>query len=566
MPDVDVPRQRPVPLSLAQQAALLPERLRRSDTGDGPPVTPNLFSAMEITGELDPGALDRSAVALLDAQEILRSVFPDDRRMPYQTVLSTPDSVVEVIEGITGDVELFAALVADAEHRFDLVRQRPIRLRLYRLPARAVLSVTVHQVAADDQALDLLVTGLFAGYGGEPVAASGHYRDFAAAQVRGLSAAAADPAIAFWTEQLADAPEPVPVAAVGAGGGISRRTLTLSSDTVAALAGDAEPSAALLALAAAALRDAGLGDDVVIGLIDPARTPESAGVIGNFANRLAIRVDLADRTAGQLIDATAHVLSRARAHAGPRIEHLTHLTGGGPLFQAQLQVRSAGPLVLDFEAGAAREIARQVARPHDVDIVFDVVPASGGAVTIEITFPRQFAGRPEIEHFADGFAARAGAWAADPGTGIGDADDSMPLFASAEFEFGMLTSGLGGPPSTAAETTVAEAIRTVLALTDDDEIGRDDTFFSLGGDSIAALRLATLLGEQGFALDVKTVFSAPAIHELARQLDAAPPTAAIAPVPAIEPMGASGLDAATLAALGNRFSAAKFGTATSSAE
>lgn len=556
---------RAVPLSLSQQAALLPERLHGPAGRGGSPV-PNLFVAVEITGALDPVALERAAAALLAEHEILRSVFPDDRRLPYQKPLPVPESVLEIVPGTTEEAALVAALAGDAGHRFDPVRRIPLRMRLYRLARRDVLTVAAHPVAADNRALDLIVAGLFARCTGENVEVAGQYRDFAAAQLRHLAATATDdPALAYWTERLSGAPERTPVITVGAGGGLAHRTVELPAETVAALTVPGAPSAPLLALAAAALRGAGLGDDIVVGLADPARTAESAEVIGNFTNYLAIRLDAASGTARDSIDRAAAAVAAANEYPGPRIERLTHLLRGhavpaeGGLFQAQVQIRAEGALALEGHGLSVREIGRQVARPYGVDIVFDIVPAADGSAAVHIVFPPQLAGRPEIDGFAAGFAQRAAAWAADPGTPIGVDDAAPALFAAATAGFVFMTSGLGGPPQSDAERVIAAAIRTVLDLDEEDEIGREDTFFSLGGDSIAALRMVTDLAEQGYALDVQTVFGHPAVHDLAQQLEREETRsgagAEAEQAPAVAPMGASGLDAATLSALGKKFGA-----------
>ncbi|MGW5385165.1 condensation domain-containing protein [Nocardia sp. NPDC003963] len=554
---------RALPLSLSQQAALLPERSPGPAGPAGSPV-PNLFLAVEITGGLDPAALDRAARALLAEHEILRSVFPDDRRMPYQKPLPTPESVLEIGPETADEAALVAALAGDAGHRFDPVRRIPLRLRLYRQADRDVLTLAVHPVAADNRALDLIVTGLFAHYTGESAPAAGQYREHAAAQLRHLAATAADdPALAYWSDRLAAAPERTPVITVGAGGGLPHRTVALPAATISAAVPGTE-SAPILALAAAALRDAGLGDDIVIGLADPARTAETARVIGNFTNYLAIRLDTTGPAAREVIDRAAAAVAAAREHAGPRIERLAHLLRGhavpaaGGLFQALVQIRPGGPLALEGHGLSVREIGRQVARPHGVDIVFDIVPAAD-STAVHIVFPPQLAGRPEIDAFAAGFAKRAAAWAADPGAPAG-ADDAAPaLFAAAATGFVFMTSGLGGPPQSEAEQVIATAIRTVLDLDEDDEVGREDTFFSLGGDSIAALRMVTDLAEQGYTLDVQTVFGHPAVHDLARQLEQDETGAGAGPAadraPAVSPMGASGLDAATLSALGKKFGA-----------
>lgn len=124
------PAERGLPLSPAQQAALLPERLART-------AAANVYVALEIPAGLADGVAVRAA-EVTAAHDLLRAVYPDDRRVPYQRVESAPPTVAEIVE-IAGTA-LPAALLADAGHAFDLAREFPIRIRLYRLADHAVLS------------------------------------------------------------------------------------------------------------------------------------------------------------------------------------------------------------------------------------------------------------------------------------------------------------------------------------------------------------------------------------------------------------------------------------------
>ncbi|MCM6776029.1 condensation domain-containing protein [Nocardia sp. CDC159] len=537
---------RGIPLSLSQQAALLPERMRRT-----PAV--NLFVALEIVGGLDAERLDRAAGAVLARHEILRTVYPDDRRIPYQRTVDAPDSVLESVE--TADLD--GDLRADAGHRFDLVRELPLRMRLYRLPDRDVLTLAVHPVAADDRSLELLLAELFATYGGETVPAAQQYRTFAAAQLKALAAdASADPDLAYWLRQLTELPERATVAAADAlaeSAPSAPRSFQIPSDVLGALAAEAEP--VVVAVLARALSEAGLGEEVAIGITAAGRAPGAEAALGNFANYLVLRTRPADeRTPRELIADTTRLVAEARSHAGARIERLTHELRGaaavatGAPFQALVTVRP----VLSVAGRTVRELARRVARPHGVDIVVDI--SGEDAATVRVDFSDALAGRPEGEEFASLLQRLCANWAAAPDLSLAQQADAVAphLFEREDPEqFG--ATGLGGPPRTDAERALAAAIRQILELDEDDPVGRADTFFSLGGDSIGALKLVTLLAEQGYALDVQKVFEYPAIHELAEQLSAAEPAAAQPAAPEVAPMSASGLDPAALAALGRKF-------------
>lgn len=546
---------RAVPLAPAQQAALLPERLRRIPAA-------NLLLAFEITGAIADDAVERAAAAVLTEHEILRTVFPDDRRVPYQRTADLPGPVVRV--AALEPAALDAALAEDAAHAFDLVRDIPVRISLHRTADRAVLTLVAHPVAADDVTLDLLAEALLAELGaaspagtaapGTTTAADGSravpFRSLVPQLVKGMAVdPATDTDAAYWLSRLADLPDRATVAEPGAEP--TRTSFRLAPEALADLTAGRDPVAAFAALLAHALADAGLGADPAVGVLDPARDDTTAATLGTLANYLVLRGLTGADAPRQAVRTADELLTEARAHAATRIEFLTHrlrgaaAVSGGALFQAALVLREGEPIRYRGASWEATEIARHTARPHGVDLLVSVRLDGDGALVV-LDAPAAPAGLPA---FTAHLERRALAWT----DGRDEAGDTA-LFRAPVTGPDALGPGLGGPPETDAERTVAAAIRTVLDLDEDDEVGRDDTFFSLGGDSIAALRLVTVLAEDGYALDVQTVFGFPAVRELAEQLRAAAPEPASRPR-AAAPLSASGLDPAVLAALG-----AKFGT------
>lgn len=536
---------RGIPLSPAQQAALLPERLR------GVAAT-NLSLALEITGDLEPAALDRAAVAAVSRHEILRTVYPDDRRIPYQRVVDAPEMVVETVE--TAASELDAALRSDAAHRIDPVRELPIRIRLHRTPDRDVLSLTAHPVAADDRSLELLAAELLGETTTEQVT---QYRGYAMAQMKSLVAdAAADPDLGYWLDRLADLPERATLAVAGNPGAESdpaaAATATRTLRIPAAAFGDRDAELSVVAALAAVLGAAGLGDDVPVAIVDAGRSEAHAdSALGTYANHLVLRIDTGSApTARALLEQVTELSVAARAHAAARIERITHQLRGAVAVAAGAPFQALVTLRTEVIGANAREIARRVARPHGVDIVADVV-TGGEEVTVTVEFPAALAGRAEIDALASGLER----WLlnlAEPETTLPDGELPTVFERTAAYPGG---TGLGGQPSTDAERLIADTIREVLELDADDEVGRADTFFSLGGDSIAALRMVTLLGERGYVLDVQKVFEFPAVHEMAAQLTEAAAAPAAEQSAPVAPMSASGLDSAALAALGKKFAA-----------
>jgi mycobactin peptide synthetase MbtE len=78
------------------------------------------------------------------------------------------------------------------------------------------------------------------------------------------------------------------------------------------------------------------------------------------------------------------------------------------------------------------------------------------------------------------------------------------------------TTGASEPARTDTERAVATAMEQLLGVT---EIGRDDDFFALGGDSILSVQLAARMRAAGLTVEPRTIFSHPTVATLAAAID-----------------------------------------------
>jgi aryl carrier-like protein len=101
--------------------------------------------------------------------------------------------------------------------------------------------------------------------------------------------------------------------------------------------------------------------------------------------------------------------------------------------------------------------------------------------------------------------------------------ESLPLTPNGKLERRGLPqpeeAGAGGKyeaPEGEIETTLAGIWAEVLQL---EQVGRRDNFFALGGHSLLALRLIERMRSEGLQTDVRTLFIAPTLAEMAEGME-----------------------------------------------
>jgi mycobactin peptide synthetase MbtE len=117
------------------------------------------------------------------------------------------------------------------------------------------------------------------------------------------------------------------------------------------------------------------------------------------------------------------------------------------------------------------------------------------------------------------------------------------------------TTGQAEPSRTDTERALAAVFADLLSTP---EVGRFDDFFALGGDSILSVQLAARARSVGLAVNPRMVFENPTVEQLAAAVDAlgglSPDDVDAASETTFEPMSTSGLSAADLAVVTQRWS------------
>ncbi|HEX7180735.1 MAG TPA: amino acid adenylation domain-containing protein [Thermoanaerobaculia bacterium] len=311
-PILPVPRDRELPLSFAQQRLWFLQQLEPGSTAYNTPF------ALRLRGPADAAALEWTFEQVIQRHETLRTTFTLSGGQPVQTIAPpgpVPLPVVDLasLPPPARGVEALRLAAEEAKTPFDLSRLPVVRHRLLRLsPQEHVLLFTIHHVSGDGWSMEVLTREIVELYNARaegrvpslpdlPV----QYADFAVWQREWLQGEALDAQIAYWRNQLAGAPallelptdRPRPPMQ-------TERSGRVSLDLSPALSGAAEelgkkegatPFMTLLAAYTVLLHRLTSQGTIVVGTPMAGRNRrEIEGLIGFFANNLALRTDLED--------------------------------------------------------------------------------------------------------------------------------------------------------------------------------------------------------------------------------------------------------------------------------
>ncbi len=289
----------------------------------------NVPHGYRLTGELDPAALRRALAALIARHESLRTTFREVAGEARQIIAQDAGAELPVLDLSDSSGEREALELAlqdatgDARVPFDLKRGPLLRARLYRLAeCQHLLYLNVHHITFDGWSQDILIREILALYRGFArrgtnaglSAAAGapplgelpiQYLDFALWQREHLSGERLKGQVEYWRQiastPVLDLPTDRPHPAVRTHEGTTA-PVALSPELTRTLEklSRAEGATLFMTLLAAwrtLLYRYTAQPDFAIGTLIANRTrPELEGLIGFFANTLALRLDLSTVT------------------------------------------------------------------------------------------------------------------------------------------------------------------------------------------------------------------------------------------------------------------------------
>ncbi|MEU4445610.1 amino acid adenylation domain-containing protein [Actinosynnema sp. NPDC050801] len=534
-----VPRDRPLPLSFAQQRLWFFDRLL-----PGSPVY-NVPYAVRLRGVVDVVALEGAVGEMVARHEVLRSRIVVVGGEPVQVPVvgvSVPVRVVDVSGG--SGVEGRARVVVEEEalRPFDLGVVPLVRVVLVRLSlVDHVLVVVMHHVVSDGWSRGVVVGELGELYS---AAVSGRvavlpplpvqYADFALWQRTWMTGDVLRAELDHWRAALAGAPtvlelpadRPRPQRPSYSGGLAELRVPPELTDRLRTLGRERGASLFMTLLAGFQYllsRWAGV-DDVMVGVPVAGRVrPELERLVGFFVNTLAVRADCSGPLSftdllGRVRRSTLAAYAHQDLPFDELVAELSPVREGNrnPLVQVEFQLLEAGGRQWRLTGLEASSYGSRTPTTR-FDLECDLIERDGG-LTGGITFSRDLFDQDRVDAWAREYERFLAAVAVDPDRPLSDlvaVAGARGIAARAE------PIPPAGPvrfvePATAAQRVLAEVWREVLGV---EKIGVHDNFFDVGGRSLLAIKMVTRVRQRlGVEIPLEVFFDRPTIAELAAEV------------------------------------------------
>ncbi|MEO5875280.1 MAG: condensation domain-containing protein, partial [Streptosporangiaceae bacterium] len=493
-------------------------------------------SYLDLAGPLDTGRMREAVAALLRRHANLRAGFWfEDLDEPVQFVPADLDVPLEIVED-----DPDAVLVRDWSAPFDVVAPPLIRFTLVpRGPDRHRLVITAHHLLLDGWSMPVLVRELFGFYDGTPPPPTRPFRDY----LLWLHSRDLDKAAEAWREALRDLPAPALLAPGVKGAAVLTE---LAVDLPAGLAGRLAATAGRVGVTANTVVQTvwglvvgaltGAGDtalsDTVFGAVVSGRPADLDGVedmVGLFVNTVPVRVrTAAAETFGALARRVQDEQMRLLDHHHLGLADIQRLAGAGTLFDTLLAFENYQGDPSSLTAGGLTVTGLGARDATHFPLGLTVQP---GQDTLDLTLNH----RPDL--FDGPAAARIATRLADLLTRFADAPElplpALPPLGSPRPATAPVSTLVADyrEPAEGAERLIAGLFAEALGLS---EVGADDDFFALGGDSIVSITLVGQARAAGLALTARQIFEHRTVAALAVVVTQTAPTAPTAPAAAAD--------------------------------
>ncbi|PKM14866.1 MAG: non-ribosomal peptide synthetase [Gammaproteobacteria bacterium HGW-Gammaproteobacteria-2] len=561
--------QRQAPLSMMQ------ERLRLLEAFNPGQLSYNIPSAHRLSGALDLGALDRAFRQLAQRQSVLRTSLGEVAGEPVQIIHDSVEFGLLAVEDLRSlpreerERTLGRRMRAMVEQPFDnLVTAPLLRARLFRMANdEHVLFFMAHHFIWDGWSFDLLyldIAELYAALVEQrparlpelPVS----YGDFSAWHREFLSGPEYAQQLAFWREQLGRR-----AAESGAPQALAtdmprRRGMSGRSDSLAVcvplekvnrlntLSRSLDVTLFVTLLSAYFITLSGVSGqrDIIIGTPVRGRNQaEVEGLMGYFTNLLPLRVDVDGAASfAQIAQAVKNTLLDSLAHPDILLEDLSrelnlHGDGGGVLYHALFSFQDIRQRVVHW--GNLRHERVEVFQPgatEDLGLWF-VLHENG--LNGGLIFNADIFHNDTARLLLDRYLRVLDALSADPAQLVaqlmrfddghaqllGSSQPAAPIDASLmatakQGDAAPVAERFSGPAIDPRTTYLIDVWSDVLGGV---EVGLDDNFFDLGGNSMHAAQMAERVArDTGFRIKLLRLASQ-SVSQIAKDLPGGEKTA-----------------------------------------
>ncbi|MFK3982285.1 amino acid adenylation domain-containing protein [Micromonospora sp. NPDC050397] len=412
----------------------------------------NIAWSVRLDGDLRVDALRAALDWLVGRHEVLRTTFTSVDGEPAQVVgpaSTVPLPVTDLCGAAPARVD--ELLDADGRAPFDLATGPLLRVRLIRLtPTEHLLVLVVHHIVADGWSFDTLFGELAYGYRTAVTGAAPdlppppiQYADFAVWQREQAQRSAFADDLAHWQAALAGAPtlldlpadRPRPAEQSPAGGLVTFPVPEELTVGIRRLARDADTTefAVLLAGFQSLLhRLSGQPDLLVAVPVSGRSRPETRGVVGFFANTLALRGRFEPSTTfGELLGAARSSAIDAQSRQDVPFEELVDLLAPqrslahSPLVQVMFAVEETPAPVESAGLWIAPELRENGTVKFDLTLTVEQRP---DGLRGRLTYRTALFDRDRIDRVAHAYLALLGAAVLRPATPVVE----LPLLGPAE--------------------------------------------------------------------------------------------------------------------------------------
>ncbi|QDE89539.1 hypothetical protein BHS06_11525 [Myxococcus xanthus] len=529
------------PISPAQQRMLV---LADDDALQMSYSVPVVF---ELAGELDVARLEAALNAVAKRHGSLRTHFVWTESRVTQAI--DPDCTLPVRRQRLAATDDLSGALRALRTRFDLSRAPLLAVTLVDAAGRGqYLFFEFHHVIVDETSLGIFFRELQLAYSGSELgpAPSMRYVDYAAWQREQQGAPPYAAKLAYWKGKLSGArlgPTELPFEAGADGsetGGGDQHVIVVDRGLANALRDLCRRQELTLFMLFAGtfavhLHQLTGQDEVVIGSpISERLRPETHGVIGLFLNTLPLHYRFDDRVAiGPFLQNVKKELLRDMANADAQLEDILRglavrrTVDNRSVFNVMVATIEDGVETLRLGDATARSIDI-----HNGTSKFDLlleVRASDGELRLVFEYARERLRASTVEALGQGFVALLQRIVASPDATLASLG-ALGVDAPWRNDRPLVDGGRDArvvpvddaPPRRGPNDVLGnELVRTwanVLKIPPEG-IGMDDSFFMLGGDSLAVTVVAKTVREWGYPVKLREVFANDTIAKLCALLD-----------------------------------------------